>query len=295
MATGNRHDDLAGQISRDSRVVLKSHRVDCTTPCETTENKSSQVTALKKQIALWDERVAPAGSCETSRTRELTRSYPCQVGQGTNEHQQRGKNRSAHQASKEHRGTRALSPTSPLLSLITKSFSFLCVDFRSISKFITSSMFFANWFCTNSLSPVRSETKSTKEATPHCRKRAQKRRIWTTTSRRSREINSAQRSDKGRDKTQKHSQQQTVKNTANSRPEESSKEQKERSLLVEMMVLHGVSTLIFTFVRKCQYKDILNDIDNLSWEDLWSGARTCLIGVKVLPCKMPQLPKTFPR
>ena len=35
-----------------------------------------------------------------------------------------------------------------------------------------------------------------------------------------------------------------------------------------MMVLQGVSVLISTCVKEWQYKDLLNDIDNLAWEDL---------------------------
>ena len=39
-------------------------------------------------------------------------------------------------------------------------------------------------------------------------------------------------------------------------------------LLREMMVLQDVSVLTSTYVKDWQYKDILNDIDNLAWEDL---------------------------
>ena len=38
--------------------------------------------------------------------------------------------------------------------------------------------------------------------------------------------------------------------------------------LGEMMVLQEVSVLISTYMKQWQYKDILNDIDNLAWEDL---------------------------
>ena len=36
----------------------------------------------------------------------------------------------------------------------------------------------------------------------------------------------------------------------------------------EMMVLQEVSVLISTYVKEWQYKDILNDIDNLAWDYL---------------------------
>ena len=36
----------------------------------------------------------------------------------------------------------------------------------------------------------------------------------------------------------------------------------------EMKVLQGVSVLMSVRVKEWQYKDILNDIDNLVWEDL---------------------------
>ena len=37
--------------------------------------------------------------------------------------------------------------------------------------------------------------------------------------------------------------------------------------LGEMMVLQDVSVLMSFCVREWQYEDILNDIDNLAWED----------------------------
>ena len=42
----------------------------------------------------------------------------------------------------------------------------------------------------------------------------------------------------------------------------------------EMVVLQCVSMPISVYVKEWQYKDILNDVDNLAWEDLseeWSA------------------------
>ena len=38
--------------------------------------------------------------------------------------------------------------------------------------------------------------------------------------------------------------------------------------LREMKVPQGVSLLMSVHVQECQYQDILNDIDDLMWEDL---------------------------
>ena len=56
--------------------------------------------------------------------------------------------------------------------------------------------------------------------------------------------------------------------------------------LEEMKVLQGVSVLTSVWAREWQYKDILNDIDSLMWEDLpedWQK-NTCQREEKVLPC-----------
>ena len=59
--------------------------------------------------------------------------------------------------------------------------------------------------------------------------------------------------------------------------------------------LEEMSVLISTYVKKWQYKDILNDIDNLAWEDLSEEWCACLKGVKALPCEIRLSPPRLPR
>ena len=55
-------------------------------------------------------------------------------------------------------------------------------------------------------------------------------------------------------------------------------------------VLHGVSMLMSVWAREWQYKDILNDIDGLMWEDLSEDRQnSCQMEEKVLPCDVPPL------
>ena len=70
----------------------------------------------------------------------------------------------------------------------------------------------------------------------------------------------------------------------------------ERVSFEEMKVLQGVSVMTSVWARGWQYKDILNDIDGLLWEDLSEDCQKYLSEVGESPalCSPPQAFKRYP-